>query len=208
MKKVSITFLTYDDEFNWITKKFISKEHTFFVRDNEAINTLLMRIVIRSGFLFHYWKHGYEVLEYFKISYKGEAREVRNKSIRVSSLLNLFEEKERNHISLYWDFRPGGGAGVLQSEGIYFFIHTDEAIHKYDPHVHARYGGKTMKISILSPHCIGSLGNKKKERAAMRIVHENEKLFMEKWHEYTCGLSVDAVYYDNNTNRLEKEQVG
>ena len=64
-----------------------------------------------------------------------------------------------------------------------------------------------MKISILSPSCIGSLGNKKKERAAKRIVHENEMFFMEKWHEYACGLSVDPVYYDKSTKRLEKEQV-
>lgn len=208
MIRVQFSFLTYDDDFNWVTKRYISRNHTFHIRSNESVNGFLMRIVIASGFLFRYLKCGFETTDYFKIQYNEEAREIRDKTIMVNKLLQLYGKREHYDLILFWEYRPGGGAGVLYEGGIRFIIHTDEAIHLHDPHVHAEYNGNSMKISLGTLKCIGTLGNRKKDKTAKWIVEKNEDCFRRKWNEYVCGLSVDEVYYDAEESQLKKVQRG
>lgn len=69
-----------------------------------------------------------------------------------------------------------------EQEGVIFFFHTEENNHLFFPHIHASYSGKEIQIALDSGSIIGSLGNRKKEKAALKYVADNKDKMLLEWN--------------------------
>lgn len=67
-------------------------------------------------------------------------------------------------------------------KGISFFFHTDESRHKNDPHVHAEYEGKEIKISLNDFSFVGRFKNTRKQNTAIKFVRKHKEELMADWN--------------------------
>ena len=95
-----------------------------------------------------------------------------------------------NPQTLYLDYviGLGGGFGLDEKDGIYFFLHTKELRHS--PHVHAKYQGETISIDILTLRVHGKFKNKKKMREAVEYVKAKQEELLEQYNQKTNGIHI------------------
>lgn len=70
---------------------------------------------------------------------------------------------------------------IVGSYRFYFYSHEPNE----PPHIHVDKDGSSAKFWLRRVGLVNSIGYNKKELNALhRLVVENQKLFLDKWHEY------------------------
>ena len=68
-----------------------------------------------------------------------------------------------------------------EKDGIVFFFHTREETHRIYPHVHARYSGKEIQISLYDFSIKGKFDNRRKMRTAVDHVKSEQEKYFQEW---------------------------
>lgn len=77
-------------------------------------------------------------------------------------------------------------------EGICFIIHPNEQGHNKG-HLHAKYQGKEVVISIPEGEVISGNIPKTKQRMASEWVVDNSDFLIKQWNEITNGIKIPAL---------------
>lgn len=116
-----------------------------------------------------------------------------NKLKDIDISFNLFSDE----ITIVID-GPGIGGLIEEVEGIQFIIHSNEKDkHKYNPHVHVKYGNEELFIYIKDGMVLNnaSFKNRKKTKIAINYVLEHKKKLLESWNKITnSNLNIDVYF--------------
>ena len=87
---------------------------------------------------------------------------------------------------------PSNAYEFCRFEGISFIFHTDEMRHINEPHVHARYSGDEMRISLGDLSYKGHFKSKKKMNDALEHVRSNVGAFLDEWHRLIRSYNLEV----------------
>lgn len=76
---------------------------------------------------------------------------------------------------------PNNAVEFTRKNGIVYYINTSEKPHLNYPHVHARYSGDTISISLIDFSVVGRFKSKNKQKEAIGFVETNKLDLMELW---------------------------
>lgn len=79
---------------------------------------------------------------------------------------------------------PNGAKFYDYFKGINYFFHSSETQHLNYPHVHAKYNGEVISISLTNFTVVGRFSNKQKMNQAIKYVIKHKEDLMEKWHQW------------------------
>ena len=123
-------------------------------------------------------------------------------------LIDIFEykiKKEKPIIMIDCPEHMGGGCWG-ESNGLRYYINSNESIHEYEPHVHVQtFSGefkdrfKIIECELMETNNNGkSLSNKDRKRA-IQFIRKKQIFFIERWNECTnCSYIVDIQKYKEN----------
>lgn len=80
---------------------------------------------------------------------------------------------------------PRGAAYYDEYCGIYYFFHTDERRHKYNPHIHAKYQSQEISIYLKDYRVVGKFNNASKQNQAIKYVKRNRQAILKEWNRIT-----------------------
>lgn len=78
---------------------------------------------------------------------------------------------------------PDNAYEYARDNGIVYFFHTNEANHRFQPHIHARYSGEEIKVHFKNFRVEGKFKNKQKQKEAISYIKENINELIEEWHK-------------------------
>lgn len=102
-------------------------------------------------------------------------------SIQLYKLIDFFKLD-----SLHIHYISGIGEGYSRRNGITYFVNSNENAHS--PHIHAKYQGETISISILDYSVKGKFKNSKKQTEAVNYVKENRESMIDFYNINTNGV--------------------
>lgn len=79
--------------------------------------------------------------------------------------------------------KPVNSVIYAEENGIVYFFHTSEKTHKYNPHIHAKYGGDEISIYFNDLKVIGNFRSYKKEKVAKKYVEEHIDELSNEWNK-------------------------
>ena len=96
-----------------------------------------------------------------------------------------------------------GGGCWGESNGLRYYINSNESIHMYEPHVHVQtFSGEYKdRFKIIECELMETQNNSKPlsnkyRKQAISFIKEKQIYFMEKWNEYTnCPFIIDIERY-------------
>lgn len=130
-----------------------------------------------------------------KLNYKRIIREryriVNKKSLiyiydldsKVSTLINIFK---LDQITIFFTFFGELGGRLLELNGMQFYMHSKEKGKHNIPHMHVKYQGEEVVISLDGKILAGKIKDKKQKLAADIISRDRESLLL-KWNSITDG---------------------
>lgn len=130
-----------------------------------------------------------------KLNYKRIIREryriVNKKSLiyiydldsKVSTLINIFK---LDQITIFFTFFGELGGRLLELNGMQFYMHSKEKGKHNIPHMHVKYQGEEVVISLDGKILAGKIKDKKQKLAADIISGDRESLLL-KWNSITDG---------------------
>jgi len=122
-------------------------------------------------------------------------------------LIDVFEyriKKNKPIIMIYCPEYLGAGCWG-ESNGLRYYINSNENIHTYEPHVHVQTFSKEYKdrFDIIKCELIKTKDNSKPlseklRKLAISFIKQKQIFFLERWNEHTnCSHIVDIEKYKN-----------
>lgn len=98
-----------------------------------------------------------------------------------------------------------GGGCWGESNGLRYYINSNENIHTYEPHVHVQTFSEEYKdrINIIKCEVMKTKNNSKPlsnklRKTAINFIKEKQIYFLEKWNQHTnCSYMIDIEKYRN-----------
>lgn len=146
-----------------------------------------------------------EMISFFKKEF--EFRFSLSKKKLNEKLIDVFEYRIKNNKPIIMIDVPEyiGGGCLGESNGLRYYINSNENIHTYEPHVHVKTFSKeyTDRIKIIECEIMESKNNNKQlsselRKKAVAFIKKKQIYFLEKWNEHTnCSYIVDIEKYKN-----------
>ena len=76
---------------------------------------------------------------------------------------------------------------VHREAGAVYYINTREKPHLEYPHIHVKYSGEEISISLTDFVVTGGFKNHSRMKIAKKYVKKNQESLLEKWHEIING---------------------
>ena len=113
---------------------------------------------------------------------------------------NLYLEDSFDTITYVYSevVSPQNAFEFAEIDGIKICIRTAEKNHMNEPHVHAFYNGKEMRISLIDLSAKGSLGNRKKEKVLLQFIDNNREKLKD---SYGSVIKTGVIKKENDYTR-------
>lgn len=102
-------------------------------------------------------------------------------NIQLYKLIDYFELK-----TIHINYISGIGEGYAKVNGITYLVHSNEDAHT--PHIHAKYQGDEISISLLDYSVKGQMKNPKKEKEALNYVKKHRESMVGFYNINTNGV--------------------
>lgn len=104
--------------------------------------------------------------------------------------------------TIHIHFISGIGEGYSRVNGIIYYIHSNEDAHT--PHIHAKYQGNEISISLLDYTVKGKMKNPKKEKQALDYVKLNRESMVDFYNINSNGVVMsfeEVLEYEKRKGR-------
>ena len=79
--------------------------------------------------------------------------------------------------------KPDNAKEYNRENGIIYYINTSEKTHLEFPHVHAKYSGETISISLIDYSVIGKYRTRNKQKEAVEYIKRHHQPLIDMWNE-------------------------